>query len=133
MTGWSPGPAAGAPASGAAGARADGFYALWALDRVFALPMLWLAAAPFDERQADPAIPDFTLRNFRALRDNPYALWLAAQLRSARPLHRALALLCGGLAAYSLSLAHPRPGRALYLLLLLSSIVNRHRACAVFL
>jgi multiple sugar transport system permease protein len=104
-----------------------GFYTFVAVvTAFFALPMLWLAAAPFDATPGlTPSIPDFTVRNFRALRDNPYAL---ASLRNSILLAlgtAALALLCGALAAYSLSRVRI-PGRdvLLYLLLLLSSIVT---------
>src|SRR5205807_139762 len=53
-----------------------GFYTFVAVvTAFFALPMLWLATAPFDATPGlTPSIPDATLRNFRALRANPYAL-----------------------------------------------------------
>jgi multiple sugar transport system permease protein len=104
-----------------------GFYTFVALvTAFFALPMLWLASAPFDSSPGlTPAVPDFSLRNFRALRDNPYALhslWNSALLAGGTA---ALAVVCGALAAYSLSRVRI-PGRdaLLYLLLLLSSIVT---------
>src|SRR5262249_11397217 len=41
----------------------------------FALPLLWLATAPFDRTPTlNTSLPEFTLDNFRALLDNPYAL-----------------------------------------------------------
>jgi multiple sugar transport system permease protein len=104
-----------------------GFYTFVALvTGFFALPMLWLASAPFDSTPGlTPSIPDFTLRNFRTLRDNPYALrslWNSVLLAGGTA---ALAVVCGALAAYSLSRVRI-PGRdaLLYLLLLLSSIVT---------
>lgn len=92
----------------------------------FALPLLWLAFAPFD---ADPGIaaslPEFTLRNFEVLMDNPYAL---ASLRNSVLLAAgtaALVVTCAALAAYALSRVRV-PGRdvLLYVLLLLSSIIT---------
>jgi multiple sugar transport system permease protein len=107
--------------------RRIGFYTFIALvTAFFALPMLWLASAPFDATPGlTPAVPDLTLRNFRALRDNPYALhslWNSVVLAAGTAV---LAVTCGALAAYSLSRVRI-PGRdaLLYLLLLLSSIVT---------
>ncbi|SCF20137.1 carbohydrate ABC transporter membrane protein 2, CUT1 family [Micromonospora purpureochromogenes] len=92
----------------------------------FALPLLWLATAPFDDTPTITAsLPRFTLDNFRALLDNPYALssllnsvYLAAGTA-------ALVVTFGALAAYALSRVRV-PGRdaLLYGLLLLSSIVT---------
>ncbi|MFC8616662.1 carbohydrate ABC transporter permease [Micromonospora purpureochromogenes] len=92
----------------------------------FALPLLWLATAPFDDNPTITAsLPRFTLDNFRALLDNPYALssllnsvYLAAGTA-------ALVVTFGALAAYALSRVR-MPGRdaLLYGLLLLSSIVT---------
>ncbi|WP_446209730.1 carbohydrate ABC transporter permease [Micromonospora sp. IBSANI012] len=92
----------------------------------FALPLLWLATAPFDDNPTITAsLPRFTLDNFRALLDNPYALssllnsvYLAAGTA-------ALVVTFGALAAYALSRVRV-PGRdaLLYGLLLLSSIVT---------
>jgi multiple sugar transport system permease protein len=104
-----------------------GFYTFVAVvTAFFALPMLWLASAPFDATPGlTPSIPDFTLRNFRQLRENPYALrslWNSVLLAGGSAL---VAVVLGGLAAYSLSRVRI-PGRdvLLYLLLLLSSIVT---------
>jgi multiple sugar transport system permease protein len=104
-----------------------GFYTfIAAVTGFFALPMLWLASAPFDATPGlAPSIPDFTLDNFRELRDNPYALgslWNSVLLAAGTA---ALAVVCAALAAYSLSRVRI-PGRdmLLYLLLLLSSIVT---------
>jgi multiple sugar transport system permease protein len=92
----------------------------------FALPLLWLASAPFDSTPTiTTSLPDFTLDNFRALLDNPYALnslvnsiYLAAGTA-------ALVVTFAALAAYALSRVRV-PGRdaLLYGLLLLSSIVT---------
>ncbi|WP_262284323.1 carbohydrate ABC transporter permease [Micromonospora sp. MA102] len=92
----------------------------------FALPLLWLATAPFDDTPTVTAsLPRFTLDNFRALLDNPYALssllnsvYLAAGTA-------ALVVIFAALAAYALSRVRV-PGRdaLLYGLLLLSSIVT---------
>jgi multiple sugar transport system permease protein len=92
----------------------------------FALPLLWLATAPFDDTPTVTAsLPRFTLDNFRALLDNPYALssllnsvYLAAGTA-------ALVVVFAALAAYALSRVRV-PGRdaLLYGLLLLSSIVT---------
>ncbi|RZU76230.1 carbohydrate ABC transporter membrane protein 2 (CUT1 family) [Micromonospora kangleipakensis] len=92
----------------------------------FALPLLWLATAPFDDTPTiGTSLPDFTLDNFRALLDNPYALtslvnsvWLAGGTAL-------LVVTFAALAAYALSRVRV-PGRdaLLYGLLLLSSIVT---------
>jgi multiple sugar transport system permease protein len=104
-----------------------GFYTfVAAVTTFFALPMLWLAATPFDATPGlTPSVPDMTLKNFRALRSNPYALeslWNSVVLAAGTA---ALAVLCGALAAYALSRVRI-PGRdaLLYVLLLLSSIVT---------
>ena len=92
----------------------------------FALPLLWLATAPFDRTPGITAsVPEFTLDNFRLLLDNPYAVrsllnsvYLAAGTA-------ALVVVSAALAAYALSRVR-LPGRdaLLYGLLLLSSIVT---------
>jgi multiple sugar transport system permease protein len=92
----------------------------------FALPLLWLATAPFDRTpKITPSVPDFALDNFRVLLDNPYAMrsllnsiYLAAGAA-------ALVVAFAALAAYALSRVRI-PGRdaLLYGLLLLSSIVT---------
>ncbi|MFE9692136.1 carbohydrate ABC transporter permease [Micromonospora sp. NPDC005806] len=92
----------------------------------FALPLLWLATAPFDDTPTiGVSLPQFTLANFRALLDNPYALpsllnsvWLAGGTA-------VLVVVFAALAAYALSRVRV-PGRdaLLYGLLLLSSIVT---------
>jgi multiple sugar transport system permease protein len=92
----------------------------------FALPLLWLATAPFDSTpKITTSIPDFALDNFRALLDNPYAL---DSLLNSVYLAGGTAILVvalAGLASYALSRVRI-PGRdaLLYGLLLLSSIVT---------
>lgn len=92
----------------------------------FALPLLWLASAPFDRHpRITASLPEFTLDNFRELMDNPYAL---DSLRNSVVLAGGTAVLVvvfGALAAYALSRVRV-PGRdgLLYALLLLSSIVT---------
>ncbi|MEU5867737.1 MULTISPECIES: carbohydrate ABC transporter permease [unclassified Nonomuraea] len=92
----------------------------------FALPMLWLASAPFDDTPTiTTSIPEFTLRNFAAVLDNPYAL---GSIRNSLIQGGGAALLVvvlSALAAYALSRVR-LPGRdvLLYLLLLLSSVVT---------
>ncbi len=114
-------------ASPAAVARRVGFYALVCVVLAgFAFPMLWLVSAPFD---AHPSLgvswPELTVRNFAALRHNPYALrsLLNSVLLAAGT--AAIVVTAAALAAYTLSRVHV-PGRdaLLYLLLLLSSIVT---------
>jgi multiple sugar transport system permease protein len=104
-----------------------GFYTFVALvTGFFAVPMLWLVSAPFDSMPGlTPSMPDLTLKNFRALRENPYALrslWNSIVLAGGTAI---LAVGCAALAAYSLSRVRI-PGRdaLLYGLLLLSSIVT---------
>jgi multiple sugar transport system permease protein len=92
----------------------------------FALPLLWLATAPFDSTpKITTSIPDFALDNYRALLDNPYAL---DSLMNSVYLAGGTAVLVVALAALaSYALSRVRiPGRdaLLYGLLLLSSIVT---------
>lgn len=92
----------------------------------FALPLLWLASAPFDSAPAlSVSVPEFTLQNFRELIDNPYALrslWNSVILAAGT---MAIVLVMASLASYALSRVRI-PGRdtLLYTLLLLSSIVT---------
>ena len=56
--------------------RRIGFYVLiCAITLFFAVPMLWIASAPFD---ASPGLgvhwPDWTLENFRKTLEHPYAM-----------------------------------------------------------
>ncbi|WP_445525132.1 carbohydrate ABC transporter permease [Streptomyces cyslabdanicus] len=92
----------------------------------FALPLLWLASAPFDATPSVTAsLPDFTLRNFRVLADNPYALRSLGNSVVLAAGAGALTLVLSALASYALSRVR-LPGRdvLLYVLLLLSSIVT---------
>ncbi|WP_369201743.1 carbohydrate ABC transporter permease [Streptomyces sp. PU-14G] len=107
--------------------RGVGAYLLVALALAFfALPMLWLASAPFDERPGITAsLPDFTLANFARLWDNPNAVNSLASSLVLAVGSAVLVVALSALAAYALSRVHIR-GRdgLLYALLLLSSIVT---------
>jgi len=103
------------------------FYAaISVLTAFFALPLLWLVFAPFDRTPSlTVQLPDFTLDNFRTLKDNPYGL---SSLRNSVFIAVSTMLLVvalSALAAYALSRVRV-PGRdlLLYALLLLSSIVT---------
>ncbi|MBV9844013.1 MAG: carbohydrate ABC transporter permease [Kutzneria sp.] len=92
----------------------------------FALPVLWLAFAPFNAHPTmATSFPEFTVENFRSLMDNPNAL---SSIGNSIVLAGGTALLVvvlAALASYALSRASI-PGRdaLLYTLLLLSSIVT---------
>ncbi|GGP76478.1 carbohydrate ABC transporter permease [Saccharothrix coeruleofusca] len=92
----------------------------------FAVPMLWLAGAPFDAR---PGLglrwPDWTLANVRATLAHPYALTSLANSVLLCLVACAVTTSSAALAAYALSRVR-LPGRdaLLYLLLLLSSVVT---------
>ncbi|WP_078853104.1 carbohydrate ABC transporter permease [Streptomyces sp. NRRL S-1824] len=107
--------------------RHAGFYTfICLLIAFFALPLLWLLAAPFDSAPGvTVSLPDFTLRNFQVLADNPYALRSLGNSVILAGGTGALTLLFSALAAYALSRVK-LPGRdmLLYVLLLLSSIVT---------
>ncbi|MDT0269721.1 carbohydrate ABC transporter permease [Streptomyces sp. DSM 44915] len=92
----------------------------------FALPLLWLAGAPFDDTPGvTAALPSFTLANFETLLDNRYALRSLGNSTVLAAGTAVLVVVCSALAAYALSRVR-LPGRdaLLYLLLLLSSIVT---------
>jgi multiple sugar transport system permease protein len=92
----------------------------------FALPVLWLVTAPFDRAPAlRLSVPEFTLRNFQVLLDNPFALRSLGNSVIISLSTMVLVLVLASLAAYALSRVRI-PGRdtLLYLLLLLSSIVT---------
>ncbi|MEV4184988.1 ABC transporter permease subunit [Streptosporangium canum] len=92
----------------------------------FALPMLWLASAPFDAHPSiTVSLPEFTLDNFRAILDNPYALGSVGNSIIQAGGAAALVVVLAALAAYALSRVRV-PGRdaLLYVLLLLSSVVT---------
>ncbi|MFC6087805.1 carbohydrate ABC transporter permease [Saccharothrix lopnurensis] len=92
----------------------------------FAVPVLWLASAPFDAR---PGLgvrwPDWTLSNVRATLAHPYALTSLLNSLVLCVVATAVTAALAALAAYSLSRVR-LPGRdvLLYLLLLLSSVVT---------
>lgn len=92
----------------------------------FALPLLWLASAPFDRTpKITVSVPDFALDNFRTLFDNPYAVRSLLNSIYLAGGSAVLVVTCAALAAYALSRVRI-PGRdgLLYGLLLLSSIVT---------
>ncbi len=92
----------------------------------FALPVLWLVSAPFDRAPAlRISVPEFTLRNFEVLLDNPYALRSLGNSLIISIGTMVIVLALASLASYALSRVQV-PGRdtLLYLLLLLSSIVT---------
>ncbi|NUR86372.1 MAG: carbohydrate ABC transporter permease [Nonomuraea sp.] len=104
-----------------------GFYTLIALLLAFfTIPLLWLATAPFtSDPTYEVAVPDFSLENFQAIFEHPYALgslWNSLVLAVGTAL---LVVLFAALAAYALSRVK-LPGRdaLLYTLLLLSSIIT---------
>ena len=92
----------------------------------FAVPMLWLASAPFD---SDPGLglrwPDWTLANWEATFSHPYALGSLVNSVVLCVVATAVTTVFATLAAYALSRVRI-PGRdaVLYLLLLLSSVVT---------
>ncbi|WP_016909381.1 carbohydrate ABC transporter permease [Streptomyces xiaopingdaonensis] len=92
----------------------------------FALPMLWLASAPFDRNpRVTASLPEFTLENFRRLWENPNAVNSLASSVVLAVGSAVVVVTLSALAAYALSRVRI-PGRdgLLYLLLLLSSIVT---------
>lgn len=92
----------------------------------FALPMLWLATAPFDATPSiTVSIPEFTLANFRAILDNPYALSSLGNSILQAGGAAVVVVVLASLAAYALSRVRV-PGRdaLLYVLLLMSSVVT---------
>lgn len=92
----------------------------------FAIPMLWLATAPFDASPSRSfSWPDWTLQNFKVLLDNPYALRSLGNSILLALGVMLLVLVFGSTASYALSRVRI-PGRdaLLYALLLLSSIVT---------
>ncbi|MFC4555711.1 carbohydrate ABC transporter permease [Georgenia faecalis] len=92
----------------------------------FALPLLWLATAPFD---AAPSLsvswPQWTLANFRTMVENPYALGSLVNSVLLSLGVVVLVLTLGSIASYALSrVVIPGRDALLYALLLLSSIVT---------
>lgn len=92
----------------------------------FAVPLLWLASAPFD---SNPGLglrwPDWTLDNWRITFEHPYALGSLLNSIVLCAVATVVTTALGTLAAYALSRVRI-PGRdaLLYLLLLLSSVVT---------
>lgn len=92
----------------------------------FAIPMLWLASAPFDSR---PGLglrwPDWTWDNVRVTFEHPYALGSLGNSVILCVMATAVTTVLATLAAYALSRVRI-PGRdaLLYVLLLLSSVVT---------
>lgn len=92
----------------------------------FAVPMLWLASAPFD---SDPGLglrwPDWTMANWETTFAHPYALSSLVNSLVLCVVATAVTTVLATLAAYALSRVRI-PGRdaLLYTLLLLSSVVT---------
>jgi len=107
--------------------RRIGFFVFCAVVLAFfAVPMLWLASAPFDSR---PGIglhwPEWTLDNVRTTLAHPYALSSLVNSLVLCAIATAVTTVCAALAAYALSRARIPGKRALiYVLLLLSSVVT---------
>ena len=127
-----PGTARGAPSDAAINARRlVGRLAVYTFVVVvgafFALPMLWLAFAPFDTHPTLAAHPptEFTLGNFPDLLKNPYALPSLLNSLVLSLATMALVVATAAPAAYALSRVRI-PGRdiLLYVLLLFSSVVS---------
>lgn len=97
-----------------------------ALLAFFAVPMLWLASAPFD---SDPGVglrwPDWTLDNWRITFSHPYAIGSLLNSIVLCAVATIVTTALGTLASYALSRVRI-PGRdvLLYVLLLLSSVVT---------
>jgi multiple sugar transport system permease protein len=107
-------------------ARIGRYVFLCAILGFFALPLLWLATAPFDRTpKITTSMPDFALDNFKALLDNPYAIQSLVNSVYLAGGTAILVVTFAALAAYALSRVRI-PGRdaLLYGLLLLSSIVT---------
>lgn len=92
----------------------------------FALPMLWLVSAPFDATPGlSASVPDFTLANFAAVFENPFALRSLGNSLYLSVITTVLVVLSAALAGYALSRVR-LPGRdmLLYVLLLFSAVVT---------
>jgi len=107
--------------------RRIGFYVLIAvLMAFFAVPMLWLASAPFD---ANPRLglrwPDWTLDNVKTTFRHPYAIGSLGNSLLLCGMTALMTCVMAALAAYALSRVRI-PGRdaLLYATLLLSSVVT---------
>jgi multiple sugar transport system permease protein len=92
----------------------------------FAVPLLWLVFAPFDEQPTlRVELPSLTLDNFRGVFENPYAvtsLWNSVFIAVVTTI---MAVVAAALAAYALSRVRI-PGRnvMLYSLMLFSAVVS---------
>ena len=107
--------------------RRIGFYVLiCAITLFFAVPMLWIASAPFDK---NPGLgvrwPDWTLENVRKTLDHPYAMHSMVNSLLICVTTAVAVTAFAALASYALSRVR-LPGRdaLLYGLLLLSSVVT---------
>lgn len=108
--------------------RRIGVYVVMGLGTAFfALPVLWLLSAPFDDRPSYAVRPprEFTLGNFSQIFDNRYAVSSLVNSTILAVGTMVLVVTAAALAAYALSRAKV-PGRdaLIYLLLLLSSVVT---------
>jgi len=93
----------------------------------FALPVLWLLSAPFDDTPTYAVRPprEFTFGNFREILDNRYAIGSLLNSAILSLGTMVVVVAAAALAAYALSRARV-PGRdgLIYVLLLLSSVVT---------
>ena len=93
----------------------------------FALPVLWLLSAPFDDRPSYAVRPprEFTFGNFQEIFDNRYAVASLVNSVILSVGTMVIVVVTAALAAYALSRARV-PGRdgLIYMLLLLSSVVT---------
>lgn len=114
------------PVSAAAIGRIGSYVFFSLIIAFFALPLLWLVTTPFASAPSyQVQAPSFTMHNFQALLDNPYALGSLENSLILAVVTAALVVLFAGTAAYALSRVR-LPGRdaLLYTILLLSSIVT---------
>lgn len=92
----------------------------------FAVPMLWLVFAPFDEQPGlRVELPSVTLDNFRGVFENPYAVTSLRNSVFIAVVTTLIAVISAALAAYALSRVRI-PGRnlMLYSLMLFSAVVS---------
>src|SRR4051812_6474154 len=108
--------------------RRIGFYVLiCAITLFFAVPMLWIASAPFDK---SPGLgvrwPDWTLENVRKTLDHPYAMHSMVNSLLICVTTAVAVTAFAALASYALSRVRiPGRGALLFGVLLLSSVVTR--------
>lgn len=107
--------------------RRIGFYVFVGLcTAFFALPLLWLLSAPFDDTPTYAVdVPAFTLDNFAEIGRNPYAVSALVNSVLLAVGTMVIVVVAAAMAAYALSRVRI-PGRdaLLYLLLLLSSVIT---------